>query len=47
MLARAAEIYPEQLGRAAGCLVLDGTRNSADPEARALGAGCEAGQLPR
>jgi TetR/AcrR family transcriptional regulator, repressor for divergent bdcA len=36
-LARAARLYPEQDG-VAGCLVLDGTRNSADPEARALGA---------
>lgn len=30
----AAEMYPSQ-GGAAGCLVLDGARNSADPEARA------------
>ena len=34
-LARAARLYPEHEGMA-GCLVLDGTRNSADPEARAL-----------
>jgi TetR/AcrR family transcriptional regulator, repressor for divergent bdcA len=37
MLARAARVYPEHDG-VAGCLVLDGTRNSADPEARALTA---------
>lgn len=37
MLARAARTYPERDG-IAGCLVLDGTRNSADPEARALTA---------
>ena len=36
-LARAARLYPEHDG-VAGCLVLDGTRNSADPEARALTA---------
>jgi len=36
-LANAARRYPGQ-GRAAGCLVLDGTRNSADPDARALTA---------
>ena len=36
-LARAAHLYPEHDG-VAGCLVLDGTRNSADPEARALTA---------
>ncbi|KAA0684275.1 TetR/AcrR family transcriptional regulator [Roseomonas genomospecies 6] len=34
-LALAAELYPGQCGTA-GCLVLDGARNSADPEARAL-----------
>lgn len=34
-LARAACVYPEHDG-AAGCLVLDGTSNSADAEARAL-----------
>ncbi len=38
MLARAAEIYPACDGAAAGCLVLDGARNSADPDARALTA---------
>ncbi|TWT13013.1 TetR/AcrR family transcriptional regulator [Reyranella sp. CPCC 100927] len=37
MLARAAEIYPACDGTA-GCLVLDGARNSADPDARALTA---------
>jgi TetR/AcrR family transcriptional repressor for divergent bdcA len=36
-LANAASIYPERDG-VAGCLALDGTRNSADPEVRALGA---------
>ena len=36
-LARAARLYPEHDG-VAGCLVLDGTRNSTDPEARALTA---------
>lgn len=36
-LLEAARIYPEQDG-AAGCLVMDGTRNSTDPEARALAA---------
>jgi len=36
-LANAARLYPEQ-GGVAGCLVLDGTRNSADAEARALTA---------
>ena len=36
-LARAARLYPERDG-VAGCLVLDGTRNSADAEARALTA---------
>ena len=36
-LARAASLYPEHDG-IAGCLVLDGTRNSADAEARALTA---------
>jgi TetR/AcrR family transcriptional regulator, repressor for divergent bdcA len=36
-LANAARLYPEQ-GGVAGCLVLDGTRNSADPEARSLTA---------
>ena len=35
MFAHAARIYPAHDG-IAGCLVLDGTRNSADPEARAL-----------
>jgi TetR/AcrR family transcriptional regulator, repressor for divergent bdcA len=35
MLTRAARLYPEHEG-VAGCLVLDGTSNSADPEARAL-----------
>jgi TetR/AcrR family transcriptional regulator, repressor for divergent bdcA len=35
-LLNAARIYPERDSRA-GCLVLDGTRNSADPEVRALG----------
>lgn len=34
-LLRAAQIYPSREG-AAGCLVLDGARNSADPEAVAL-----------
>lgn len=43
-LLEAARIYPERDG-AAGCLVIDGTRNSADPEARALtGALKEAGR---
>lgn len=36
-LLRAARVYPRHDG-AAGCLVLDGTRNSADPEACALSA---------
>ena len=36
-LANAARLYPER-GGVAGCLVLDGTRNSADAEARALTA---------
>jgi TetR/AcrR family transcriptional repressor for divergent bdcA len=36
-LLEAARIYPEHDGRA-GCLVLDGTRNSSDPEACALAA---------
>ena len=36
-LANAARLYPECEG-AAGCLVLDGTRNSADAEARGLTA---------
>jgi TetR/AcrR family transcriptional regulator, repressor for divergent bdcA len=36
-LTHAARLYPEHNG-VAGCLVLDGTRNSADPEARALTA---------
>jgi TetR/AcrR family transcriptional repressor for divergent bdcA len=36
-LAHAARLYPERNG-VAGCLVLDSTRNSADPEARALTA---------
>jgi TetR/AcrR family transcriptional repressor for divergent bdcA len=35
-LENAARIYPEDSG-VSGCLVLDGTRNSADPEVRALG----------
>lgn len=39
-LALAAELYPGRvypgLGGTAGCLVLDGARNSADPEAQAL-----------
>src|SRR5262245_57733848 len=35
-LENAARIYPERAG-VAGCLVHDGTRNSADPEVRALG----------
>lgn len=34
-LLRAAQLYPSREG-AAGCLVLDGARNSADPEAVAL-----------
>lgn len=34
-LLEAARLYPERDG-AAGCLVIDGTRNSTDPEARAL-----------
>jgi len=34
---RAAELYPECDG-VAGCLVLDGARNSTDPDARALTA---------
>lgn len=37
-LLNAAACYPERDG-AAGCLVLDGARDSIDPEARALGAG--------
>ncbi|HKV00176.1 MAG TPA: TetR/AcrR family transcriptional regulator [Vineibacter sp.] len=37
MLLYAAEIYPDCDG-VAGCLVADGARNSADPEARALTA---------
>lgn len=41
MLRRAAEIYPSSDGRA-GCLVIDGARNSADPEARALTAAAKA-----
>jgi TetR/AcrR family transcriptional repressor for divergent bdcA len=36
-LANAARLYPERDG-AAGCLVLDGTRNCTDAEARALTA---------
>jgi TetR/AcrR family transcriptional repressor for divergent bdcA len=36
-LARAARLYPEHDG-VAGCVVLDGTRNSADPRACALTA---------
>jgi TetR/AcrR family transcriptional regulator, repressor for divergent bdcA len=36
-LTLAARLYPERDG-IAGCLVLDGTRNSADPAARALTA---------
>jgi len=36
-LANAAGLYPEQ-GGTAGCLVLDGTRNSVDAEARAFTA---------
>lgn len=36
-LANAVRLYPER-GGIAGCLVLDGTRNSADAEARALTA---------
>lgn len=44
-LLEAARLYPERDG-AAGCLVIDGTRNSADPEARALtGALKEAGRV--
>ena len=39
-LANAARLYPQQ-GGVAGCLVLDGTRNSADAEARALAAGAK------
>jgi TetR/AcrR family transcriptional regulator, repressor for divergent bdcA len=35
-LENAARIYPEHDG-VAGCMVHDGTRNSADPEVRALG----------
>jgi len=35
MFANAARIYATRDG-AAGCLVIDGTRNSADPEARAI-----------
>ena len=35
--ANAARLYPEREG-VAGCLVLDGTRNSSDPEGRLLGA---------
>ncbi len=43
-LLEAARIYPERDG-AAGCLVIDGTRNSTDPDARALaGALKEAGR---
>lgn len=37
MLMLAARLYPQRDG-VAGCLVLDGARNSADPEARALTA---------
>lgn len=37
MFLRAADLYPERDG-VAGCLVLDGARNSTDPEARALTA---------
>ncbi|MGA0601193.1 helix-turn-helix domain-containing protein [Caulobacter sp. KR2-114] len=37
MLRRAAQVYPLRDG-VAGCLVIDGARNSADPEARALTA---------
>lgn len=37
----AARLYPERDGKA-GCLVLDSTRNSADPEARALTAALKA-----
>ncbi|PWC40917.1 TetR/AcrR family transcriptional regulator [Azospirillum sp. TSO35-2] len=37
-LALAAQLYPGRADGVAGCLVLDGTRNSADPEARALTA---------
>lgn len=40
-LANAARAYPERNG-AAGCLVLDGTRNSADSEVRKLGASVRA-----
>lgn len=41
-LANAARLYPGQGGRA-GCLVLDGTRNSADADARALTAAAKQG----
>lgn len=41
MLRRAAQIYPLCDG-VAGCLVIDGARNSADPEARAVTAAAKA-----
>ncbi|NYZ17262.1 TetR/AcrR family transcriptional regulator [Azospirillum sp. RWY-5-1] len=39
-LMRAAQLYPTRNG-AAGCLVIDGTRNSADPDARALASAAQ------
>jgi len=42
MFLRAAELYPACDG-VAGCLVLDGARNSADPDARALTAAAKQG----
>jgi TetR/AcrR family transcriptional repressor for divergent bdcA len=44
MLRRAVEIYPIHDG-VAGCLVIDGARNSADPEARAMTAAIKAKAL--
>jgi TetR/AcrR family transcriptional repressor for divergent bdcA len=44
MLRLAAQLYPRHDG-VAGCLVLDGARNSADPEARALGEAARAASL--
>ena len=44
MLRFAAQLYPNHDG-IAGCLILDGARNSADPEARALGEAARAASL--
>ena len=44
MLRLAAQLYPRHDG-VAGCLILDGARNSADPEARALGEAARAASL--